>query len=207
MPDLLTAVKSAQEIDKAVGIIAKVIGKLKAQPDVAAQKLGQALEEVAKTLQAIDGAASSYLSLGIDEGALEKNSQLLLRIEGGTLATEVRKGLGHCHLIWQIYRAYLDKWFSKVLAPDEQAAMADVFQRLGSADNDLFADLGRVADTLQQEAAAALDLVVNGEQQKARDRVLQLLPSLRPLRRTIASTMQTLYGLKAEFADIAGVVP
>ena len=58
MPDLLAAVKSAQELDKAVGLIAKLVGKLKARPDIAALKLGQALEEVAKTLQVVDSAAS-----------------------------------------------------------------------------------------------------------------------------------------------------
>jgi hypothetical protein len=40
MPDLLAAVKSAQELDKAVGLIAKLVGKLKARPDIAALKLG-----------------------------------------------------------------------------------------------------------------------------------------------------------------------
>jgi hypothetical protein len=183
-----------------------VIGKLKAQPDVAAQKLGQALEEVAKTLQAVDGAASSYLSLGIDEGALDKTSQLLLHIESGKLKTDVENGLGHCHRIWQIYQTYLNKWFSKALAADEQASMEAVFLELGNADDDLFADLGRVAEILQHEAEAVLDLVVKGDKEKARARVLASLPDLRPLRKTIAGTMQTLYGLKNDFADITGVV-
>jgi hypothetical protein len=202
MPDVIAAAKSAQEIDKAVGLIANVVAKLKAQPDIAAQKLGQALEEIAKTLQTVDGAASSYLSLAIDDGALEKNSTLLLHIESGQLAAEVEKGLGHCHLIWQIYHAHLDKWFSKVLAPDEQAAMQSVFDRLGNADLDLFANLGSVAETLQHEAEAVLDLVVQGQKDQARARVLASLSDLRPIRKTIAGTMQTLYALKNDFADI-----
>jgi hypothetical protein len=205
MPDFITAVKSAEAIDKSVGMIAKVIGKLKAQPDIAAQKLGQALEEVAKTLQAVDGAASSYLSLGIDEGALDKNSQLLLHIESGKLKTDVENGLGHCHRIWQIYQTFLNKWFSRALAPDEQASMEAVFLELGNADDDLFADLGRVAEILQHEAEIVLNLVVNGDKAMARTKVLESLPPLRPMRKTIAGTMQKLYALKNEFADIAGV--
>jgi hypothetical protein len=205
MPDLITAAKSAQEIDKAIGLIAKVVGKLKAHPDIAALKLGQALEEVAKTLQVVDGAASSYLSLGIDQGALEKSSALLLHIEGGKLATDVENGLGHCHRIWEIHHTYLDKWFSKVLSPDENQSMQQVFSRLGHADMDLFHELGTVARTLQNEAEAVLDLVVKGEKDNARDRVLSSLPSLRPLRKTMAQTMQTLYALKNDFADMAQV--
>ena len=57
MPDLIAAAKSAQKVDQAVGLVAKMIGKLKAQPDIAAQKLGQPLEEIAKTLQVFDSAA------------------------------------------------------------------------------------------------------------------------------------------------------
>jgi hypothetical protein len=104
--ELASTLKAAEDLDKAVGIIAKVVNKLKTQPDVAAQKLGQALGEVGKTLQAVDDAASEYLSLGIDDGALNKNSKKLLDIEGGSLTTEVRRGLGHCHLIGQIHRKF-----------------------------------------------------------------------------------------------------
>src|SRR5205814_406311 len=175
MLDFIAVAKSAQEIDKAIGLIAKVIGKLKAQPDIAAQKLGQALDEVAKSLQVIDNAASSYLSLGIDEGALEKNSTLLLQIESGRLATEVRDGLGHCHVIGGIYHTYLDKWFSRTLDPDEQKSMRSVFDELGAADGTLFDQLADVADILQKEAEAVLDLVVNGDKAGARARVLETL--------------------------------
>ena len=204
MPDLITAVKSAEAIDKSIGIIAKMIGKLKAQPDIAALKLGQALEEVAKTLQVVDGAASSYLSLGIDEGALEKNSKLLLDIETGQLKTDVESGLGHCHRIWHIYENYLNKWFSRVLSKDEQTAMRKVFFELGNADDELFDDLADVAGILQNEAKEVLNLVVKGQKEEARKRVLELLQPLRPLRTTIAGTMQKLYSLKNEFAQMAG---
>jgi hypothetical protein len=203
MPDLIAAVKSAEAIDQSVGMISKLINKLKAQPDLAAQKLGQALEEIAKTLQVVDGAASSYLSLGIDDGALDKNSQLLLDFESGRLKTDIENGLGHCHRIWHIYETYLNKWFSRALAPDEQASMRSVFVELGNADNNLFADLGRVAAILRDEAEVVLDLVVKGDKANARKRVLESLPALRPLRKTIAGTMQNLYALKNEFADIA----
>ena len=40
-----------------------------------------------------------HLSLGIDDGALSKNAKLLLDIDGGSLATEVERGRGHCHKI------------------------------------------------------------------------------------------------------------
>src|SRR5437763_1906802 len=131
------AIKAAEDLDKAIGIIAKLMEKLKTKPDLAAQKLGQALGEAAKTLQAVDVAASEFLSLAIDEGALAKNSKLLLDIEGGRLRTEVERGRGHCHVIGEIYSKYLDKWFASVVAADEYALVSGVFCDLGNADADL----------------------------------------------------------------------
>jgi hypothetical protein len=95
------------------------------------------------------------------------------------LTTDVKQGLGHCHRIWTIYQAYLNKWFSKVLAKDEHDLMTAVFMDLGNADDDLFADLGQVAETLQTEAEAVLDLVIKGQKNDARTRVLTSLPALR----------------------------
>lgn len=202
MMELGTALASAEKIDRAIGILAKLLGKLKANPDIAAQKLAQALGEVAKTLQMVANATSDFLSLGIDEGALSKQSKLLLDIDGGGLTTEVVRGSGHCHVISNIYWTYLRKWFDRVFDRNDYAAVEQVFTTLGNADDDLFAALEQVATTLEKEASAALDLVVNGKEPEARARVLGTMSVLRPLRKSIAKTMQTLYSLQGEFVDI-----
>ncbi len=206
MIDFGAAVKAAGELDKAIGIIASLTAKLKTQPDLAAQKLAQALGEVAKTLQAVDNVAAEYLSLGIDEGALAKSSKALLAIEGGSLSTEVQRGLGHCHLIGEIHWRYLDKWFQRTFDSTEYAMISDVFRALESADGGLFDVLASVAKTLETEASAALDLVVKSDEAGAKTRVLSSLAALRPLRKTMSGTMQTLYGLQREFIDITRVV-
>jgi hypothetical protein len=181
--DLLSALKAAQDVDKFVGAIASVANKLKAQPDVAALKLTQALGEVAKTLQVVDRATSDYLSLGVDDGALSKNAKLLLEIDGGSLATEVERGRGHCHKIEHIYSNYLNKWFSRVLDPQESAAVSKAFASLGDADGTLFYQLEMVAKALQREAGDVLDLVVKNEEQSARARVKSAMAELRPFRK------------------------
>jgi len=206
MVDVSLAVKSAQELDSAIGMLAKVMGKLKAHPDLAAEKLGQALGEVAKTLQVVDNAASEYLSLGIDDGALAKNSKLLLDIDVGRLGTEVERGRGHCHKIDDIYSKYLDKWFERALNKDEYPLVKGVFGGLQHADSDLFVDLATVAQKLEQEATVVLDFVVPGDEASARARVLSALPALRPLRKTISKTMQTLYSMQSDFVDITSAV-
>jgi hypothetical protein len=206
MIDISLAIKSAEELDKTVGIVAKLVNNLKTNPDLAAQKLGQALSEVAKTLQVVDNAASQFLSLGIDQGALAKNSVLLLAIDGGSLRTEVERGRGHCHVIDEIYETYLDKWFARALDGYEYNSVKNAFKKLNSGDRDLFYALVTVAEVLEAEAGVVLDFVVKGEESIARTRVLSALPALRPLRKTISKTMQMLYSMQSEFVDITGAV-
>lgn len=201
------AVAAAKKVDDGLGLIAKMLGKLKANPDLAAQKLSQALEELAKTYQVLDAAISSYLSLGIDDGALAKNSKLLLDIEGGQLATEVERGRGHCEIIHNIYNKYLDKWFDRALKDKhEYELIRDVFNSLASADADVFANLTIVAKGLETEAGQVLNLVTNERTDFARQRILGARGVLKTLRVAIAETMQTLYKLKAEFIEISDIV-
>jgi hypothetical protein len=206
MIDVQLAVDCANALDTVVGVLASLIGKLKANPDLAAQKLGQALDEVAKTLLVVDNAATQFLSLGIDQGALAKNSALLLGIDGGSLSTEVERGRGHCHVIQEIYEKYLDKWFDRALDRNEYASVKDAFERLGYADNNLFDALTKVASVLEAEAGVVLDLVVKGDEAIARNHVLSAMPALRPLRKMTSKIMQALYSMKSEFVDIAGAV-
>jgi hypothetical protein len=49
-----------------------------------------------------------------------------------------------------------------VFNSEEYISVKTVFQELGNADGDLFYHLKQVAVTLQQEAGAVLDFVVNG---------------------------------------------
>jgi hypothetical protein len=206
MLEVAAAIKAAEELDKSIGLIGKLVGKLKTQPDLAAQKLGQALGEVTKTLQAVDDASAEYLSLGIDEGALGKSSKELLAVEGGRLSTEVQRGLGHCHLIGNIHWTYLDKWFKRTLDGAEYDMIREVFSKLESADGGMFDLLASVASKLEQEATVVIDLVAKGDETGARTRVLSAMPELRPLRKTISKTMSAIYSLQAQFVDITGVV-
>lgn len=209
MPDLLTAagatLGAAEQVDKALGLLAKLLGKLKAQPSIAAQKLAQTLEEIAKTYQVVDNAISEYLSLGIDQGALQANSKLLLDIEGGALTTEVERGRGHCHVIGNIYFVHLDRWFAEVFSQEDYDSTYQVFQDLGNADDDVFRLFLELVSELEKEAGEVLNMVIANKLDPARERVLQSRIALKPLRLNMSTTMQQLYNLKSEFIQISGV--
>ena len=205
MIDVQAALASVKKVDEAVGIIGKLVSKLKGQPDLAAVKLAEALDEVAKTWQVMDEAMTQYLKLGVDADALEKGSETLLKIEGGGLLVRVKEGRGHCHVIGNIFSKYLNRWFERVLKGKKLDGIRKVFYTLGNADDDVFRHMEHVAAQLQTEANAVLDLVIKGENQKARNTVLARRADLHPLRLAISGTMTKLYGLKSEFIKIAGM--
>src|SRR5262245_29813195 len=111
MIETKAALAAVKEIDSALGTLQKVIAKFKSQPDIAAAKLAEALDEIGKTWQVMDTAITQFLALGFDDGALAKGSATLLNIQGGGLLVSVQKGRGHCHVIGDIYDTYLDRWF------------------------------------------------------------------------------------------------
>ena len=205
MVDPSTVLASAQKVDEALGLIGKMVAKLKRNPDAAAVKLGQALDEIAKTYQALDTAISSYLSLAIDEGALQSRSKVLLDMEGGALSTEVERGRGHCHVIGNIYFAHLDRWFARALKTEEYEEIRDVFYDLANADDDVFADMVSIAKQLEGEAETVLESLINGDLPAARQRVLDARRDLKPLRLSMSATMRRLYELKTEFVGLSGV--
>lgn len=113
------------------------MSKLKGQPDLAAAKLAEVHDEVAKTWQVMDEAITQYLKLGIDGDALEKGSETLLKIEGGGLLVGVREGRGNCQVIGNIFSRYLNRWFERVLKGKELHGIRNVFYMLSNADDDV----------------------------------------------------------------------
>jgi hypothetical protein len=205
MIETTTALGAIKKVDEALGVIGKLVSKLKAQPDLAALKLAEALDEVGKTWQVMDKAITDFLKLGIDRDALEKGSEVLLRIEGGGLLVEVKNGIGHCHVISNIYAEYLDRWFERVLKGKDLDSIRRVFFALGEADLDVFWQMETVAEQLQTEANKVLDMVIEGKASEARKRVLAIRKELEPLRLGMSETLQKLYSLKGDFIKISGV--
>jgi hypothetical protein len=201
----MAAIESVKKVDEALGVIGKLIGKLRAQPDSAARKLAEALEEIEKTWTVVDAAITNYLKLGIED-ALTPGSKVLSDIEGGRLAVEVEKGRGHCHVIGNIYDNYLDRWFDRTLKGAELTLMRQVFDDLAKADYDVFAAMDDFANQLQQEATEVVSILYAGKVDEAKGRILASQAELRPLRLELSGSLKKLYGLKGEFIKISGVV-
>jgi hypothetical protein len=207
LADVTGGIGAVKQLDETVSTIAKLVAKLKADPDQAALRLAAALNEIEKTCKAVDEAIVKYLALGLEEGALDKGSMLLLEVGGGGLVIAVERGRGHCHMIGNIHRNYLDRWFERVFKRDTDSlkAIRGVFDRLGSADQDMFAEMLAVAKVVQARANDVLTLVASEKREEARNSVKSSLKDLLPLQVRINTLMSKLFELRAQFISIAGL--
>ena len=205
MIETKAAMAAMKEIDEAIGTLGKLVAMLKGQPDTAALKLAEALDEIGKTWQVMDQAITQFLKLGFDADEIRKGSELLLGIEGGALLVSVQKGRGHCHVIGNIFSKYLDRWFQRALKGNELDTIRNTFSRLGCTDSDVFTHMEGVAQQLQAEANTALDAIAKGKGAEAKRRILSLHADLSPLRLDMSAALAKLYTLKGEFIRIAGI--
>lgn len=201
--DPISGLRAAKMIDEAVGLLAKLVNKLRARPDIAAVKLSAALDEIVKTYRVVDEALTAYVGLGIDRDGLDSGSKQLLAIAGGSLGVRVGEGRGHCHQIRLIYQEHLLKWFEKVFNGAELAEMKRVFDMLSEGDRTVFDDLVRVVDQLQADAMGVLDLVIAQKPDEARQRVLQTYRILAPVQQAMSTGVQRIFELKDTFTGLA----
>jgi hypothetical protein len=203
--DPLTAIAAVKSTDEALGVIEKLLGKLRAQPDIAAVKLSAALDEIVKTYRIVDQAFTAYGSLAIDEDALTTRSQEVLTIAGGSLGVQVEEGRGSSFMIYNIYQKHLKRWFERAFNQEEQLAIERAFISsggLGDADGSLFYQLANLVKQLEDEAKDVLALVIEHPDQ-ARRSVWQTYTMLLPVQQAMAQAMQQMFKLKNEFIQIA----
>jgi hypothetical protein len=204
--DPLTAIAAVKKVDEALGLIERLLAKLRAQPDIAAVKLSAALDEIVKTYRAVDQAFNTYASLVIDENALTTRSQELLTIAGGSLGVQVEEGRGNCSKIYNIYQDHLKRWFERAFNKEEQLAIEMAFiwpDGLSDVDNTLFRELTNLAMQLENEAKDVLELVIEKRHDQARQSVLRTYRALAPVQQAMAQAMQRMFALKNAFIQIA----
>lgn len=205
--DPLTALTAVQKADEALGLIAKLLAKLRSQPDLAAVKLSLALDEVAKTYEVVDRAFNTYAALALDEGALTSRSAELIAIAGGSLTVQVEKGRGDCGKINNIYQEHLRRWFEKALNPSDQLLLEKAFiwpDGLTDADGTLFRHLTELAGQLQSQAKDVLALVIKKHFEEARASILTTYLELSPVQEAMGRSLQRMFEVKAQLITLTG---
>lgn len=184
-----------------VGAIDAVKYRLLSQPDKAAAKLAESLDELYKMFKALDEEIIRYLSLYFDsETTIIQGRNVLLGMEVGQSRIRMHEARGHCAKIKNIYQKHLNGWFDQVFGNETgNQDLKNFFEDIGTADDAIIQAVDRVTDWLTQEAEQTLDLVDGGNRLGANQRVTQARIDAKPARMRLTKAMAHLRGMQAEF--------
>lgn len=196
---------SLLDIAEKLGLIEAVKKKLFCNPDAAANKLATVLDELSKIYSTLESELVRYLSLHFDpEDHLAEERQVLLTLESGQLRLRMSESRGHCHKIWNIYQNHLERWFHKVLSPEEAADMQRLFEALSYGDCQMESAIYQLAEWLGKAASETLNLVDDGKLAEAQQSVRAARREVLPARQAITQTLARLVLLQADFVSASG---
>lgn len=184
-----------------VGAIDAIKYRLLNQPDKAAAKLADSLDELYKTFKALDEEIVRYLSLYFDsEATIIQGRAVLLGMEVGQSRIRMHEARGHCAKIKNIYQKHLNGWFDRVFKNEtDNKDLKNFFEDIGTADDAIIQAVDKVTDWLTKEAEQTLDLVDGGNRLGANQRVTQARIDAKPARIRMTEAMAHLRGMQAEF--------
>ena len=189
-------------------LLSSAKSKLLKQPDEAAAKLADVLDEVSKIFEFIETEMCNYLSIQFlpDMSNLRECRTALLALESESLEIRGNQARGHCHKIANLYDKYLNRWFSTLLEPKEYQDLNQLFERLGTMDDYMVLGLDSATQWLTQEAHETLNLVDEGKLDAANDRVKSARKIALAVRQEMAKALSSLRALQAQFIAMSGAV-
>jgi TIR domain len=164
------------------------------------------LEEVHQTYASVSAAISRFVAPAARKGRIDVKPYLAM--ERGALVTAIENNRGHCTRIVEYYARVggLRDWLEPRLEPEKLKVLDETFGQLGTADGDLFAALARIGDVMTEEASAIVGLLLSGQQQFARKRVLEGRKKLLPLESSLSSAMAKLQQLESSLGYVSRAI-
>jgi hypothetical protein len=196
-----TLIQNDWAVDNSQQIIAELssltaqirqLGDILVSESQGARDLRGALGEVAKTYRVVNSAVLQFLNPALGTGPID--ARPYLEFERGGLTTQIEKGRGHCGLILTYYGRYggvRDSIINK-LSPKSLSEVDTAFARLGTADGDLFVPLIQIGDVLTNESRVIVNLILSGQEDAARKRILDGRMKLAPLENQLSTAMREL---------------
>jgi hypothetical protein len=197
--ELAAALGKAEAIADRIGLWQKLLDKLVGNTELAATHLGGALGEVRKTFGSLRDTILEVSYLGVSGQDPVDVRRALDRIETGQLHEQVISAKGSCHKIGNIYDRHLKAWFKKVVKPDEDVELRKLFDELRNSDGwavDACERLLLDAKPLAREIRQLLDA---GNEDQARQRVLEFTATCRHTLDKLSATMVSMLELEATF--------
>ncbi|MFE4756058.1 hypothetical protein ACFRIB_38505 [Streptomyces mirabilis] len=147
-----------------------------------------ALDEVGVTYEAVNNALSQFMSAGRYTGTDKDIDRLAYhRLARQNLMEQIHNGRGSCTRIERVYRRVggLRGALEEVTSPELLAQADDAFGQFASADGDLFARLEDLGETLTSEARAIEGLLITGQDDAARQRIIDGAQRLHPVEESV----------------------
>jgi len=198
--------KDLVDISDKLGIIQVVKSKLVNQPDKAASHLLAALEEILKIYLVFESEITKYLALTLEPDEIGEERATLLDLESGKIVARMGAARGHCGKIFNIYDRYLRAWLKRILDPDENAMMEQLFNQMSLTDSIMLDVIDEVSNWLATEAEETLNLIDAGDVQAAQQRIRAARITVTPARRAIAGAMRKIRDIEADFIEASKAV-
>jgi hypothetical protein len=170
----------------------------------AAEILTEVLDELAKMFSPLDVEIVRYLSLSFNDETVVADRTVLVGMEAGQSMLRMGEARGHCHKIWNIYQNHLDRWFHRVLSPQEAADMQRLFEALSYGDSQMELAIQQLAGWLGTAAGETFDILDSGSLDDAQQRILAARREVQPARQAIAQTLARLVQLQGDFIAASG---
>lgn len=163
------------------------------------------LEEVHRTYDAVSGAINRFLSPVARAGKIKVKPYL--DMERGSLTTLIRNNRGHCSRIQEYYIRVggLRDWLEPQFTPKELESVDEAFRKLSTADGDLFAQLEQIGVALTEEASEIAGLLLSGQDDMARERIVEGRNKLIPVERELAVAMSELQQIESSLGHVSRV--
>lgn len=184
-----------------VGAIEIIKEKLLNQPDKAAEKLAEALDEIYKMFKALDDEIVRYLGLSFDtQDSINEGRRVLLDMEGGKSKILMQETRGHCSKIANIYHLYLNGWFNRVFKHSkDREKMKEIFENLEKVDATIILAIDKVSFWLMKEAEQTLNSLDRGDTNTADSNIRRARYNVKEDREKLTEAMSQLRSMQADF--------
>jgi hypothetical protein len=200
LPTFTTMISITKELQSIFGNV-NIKDKLLNNPTEASAKLAEVLGELSLILEFVEKETVHYLEIIFlpDKSNFIPCRSALLSLESGYVTIKGYEARGHCHKIRNIYEKYLDRWFSKVLDPQDAQKMKWLFDRLIRGDDFMIMGIDDITRWLKDESEAILQMVDADQLDLANTRIKNARIAVKQTRRDIVEALALMKLLQASF--------
>jgi hypothetical protein len=199
IPDSVRATKELVELSDKI----ESIGAPLAPGDGPVRYLVRTLEEINKTYSSVSDAIGRFVAPAVSRGRIE--AKRYLAMERGDLVTMIQNNRGHCSRILEYYIRVggLRDSLEGKLSQNELSELDQTFDKLSTADGDMFAQLSRIGDVLTDEASEIVGLILSDQQKVVRKRILEGRQKLLPLQKDLRAAMTRLQEIESSLGYVS----